>query len=62
MRLDGTELTEILDGEGILYPQYADGWVYYYLREEGNSLLGADDEMYRIREDGTGLEKVTFIP
>jgi hypothetical protein len=62
MRLDGTELIQILDGEGILYPQYADGWIYYYLYEKGNSLLGTDNEMYRIREDGTDNQKVTFIP
>jgi hypothetical protein len=61
MFLDGTEKELIYRDWGV-NPQFVDDWVYYYKIEESNSLDGLQDELYRVRIDGTGGEKVTFSP
>ncbi len=55
---------KILFGDiGIRIIEYADDWLYYSKREnENSSLLGFDDEIYRVRVDGTENQKVSYSP
>jgi hypothetical protein len=62
VRLDGSEASQIADVDGgVTDLQYAGGWLYYFKREEGSLIPGPDDEMYRMRLDGTGEERVTPV-